>query len=276
TLGCTGKDTRIIAVSAKRSQANKIKDLCYTKINTEITQLKNNISGNSSLNITDIDNKITQLRDELDARIHNDWVMNSEKISQIDQRVHNDWIRLKINAISLKTYIGGLIGAERTVADGEFETFDGAWIFVDFTAYISSMGKITVKTFVNDIVQFVQSREFIHNCEETMHFTLPVLSSGDKKRIAVTMEGTAEITDIQAFAWGQGLNGQALNHPENNDFVYINNNGITTVTGYVGHNISPQIPDVLGGGVTTIIEKSAFSGTDVESVYIPYGVTEIR
>lgn len=45
TLSCAGKDTRVLYASAKRSQSSKVKDLAYTKVNTEIAKLKNEISG---------------------------------------------------------------------------------------------------------------------------------------------------------------------------------------------------------------------------------------
>lgn len=44
TLSCAGKDTRVLCASARRSQSAKVKDLAYTKINTEIAKLKNDIS----------------------------------------------------------------------------------------------------------------------------------------------------------------------------------------------------------------------------------------
>lgn len=46
TLSCAGRDTRILSVSAKRSQAAKVKDLAYTKINRlqqQINDIRENI-----------------------------------------------------------------------------------------------------------------------------------------------------------------------------------------------------------------------------------------
>ncbi len=44
TLSCAGKDTRVLYASAKRSLSAKVKDLAYTKVNTEIAKLKNEIT----------------------------------------------------------------------------------------------------------------------------------------------------------------------------------------------------------------------------------------
>ncbi|MDE6036626.1 MAG: hypothetical protein K2G36_12050 [Ruminococcus sp.] len=46
-LTCAGKDNRLLSVSAKRSQAAKVKDLAYTKINRlqqQINDIQENIS----------------------------------------------------------------------------------------------------------------------------------------------------------------------------------------------------------------------------------------
>lgn len=45
-LACAGKDSRLLAVSAKRSQTTKVKDSAYTKINIEKTRLLKQINEN--------------------------------------------------------------------------------------------------------------------------------------------------------------------------------------------------------------------------------------
>lgn len=61
-----------------------------------------------------------------------------------------------------------------------------------------------------------------------------------------------------------------------NDFIYTVSDGITTVTGYKGSRNLVEIPSTLGGGATTIIDKKAFTESDITGVWIPEGVTEIR
>lgn len=67
TLGCAGKDTRTLYSSSKRSQATKIKDLAYTKVNTEIAKLKKEFSNESSKNFNIIQNQIEQLWDAVNS-----------------------------------------------------------------------------------------------------------------------------------------------------------------------------------------------------------------
>ncbi len=48
TLSCAGRDTRILSVAAKRSQAAKVKDLAYTKINAEKSKMMKEITSSNS------------------------------------------------------------------------------------------------------------------------------------------------------------------------------------------------------------------------------------
>ena len=47
-LTCAGRDTRILSVAAKRSQAAKVKDMAYTKINTEKSKIMKEINSSNS------------------------------------------------------------------------------------------------------------------------------------------------------------------------------------------------------------------------------------
>lgn len=48
SLACAGRDTRILSVAAKRSQAAKVKDMAYTKINTEKSKMMKEITSSNS------------------------------------------------------------------------------------------------------------------------------------------------------------------------------------------------------------------------------------
>lgn len=48
TLSCAGRDTRILSVAAKRSQAAKVKDLAFTKINFEKSKMLKEITNSNS------------------------------------------------------------------------------------------------------------------------------------------------------------------------------------------------------------------------------------
>ncbi len=65
TLSCAGRDTRILSVAAKRSQAAKVKDMAFTKINTEKSRIlkqfesdKNNLQEQINSKSADLDSRI--------------------------------------------------------------------------------------------------------------------------------------------------------------------------------------------------------------------------
>ena len=68
-----------------------------------------------------------------------------------------------------------------------------------------------------------------------------------------------------------------LNIPEDyEDFVYNVSEGLTTITGYIGKKKLLEIPPYLGDGATAIIDKTAFTESEITGVWIPEGVVEIR
>lgn len=74
-----------------------------------------------------------------------------------------------------------------------------------------------------------------------------------------------------------GMSVEYLKIPEDySDFIFDVSDGKTTVTGYIGSKKLLEIPPYLGGGATTIIDKTAFTESKITGVWIPEGVTEIR
>ena len=72
TLSCAGKDTRVLCASARRSQSAKVKDLAYTKINTEIAKLN-----------ADIDEKINSVNENISDKNEE----QSNSVSYVNKRV---------------------------------------------------------------------------------------------------------------------------------------------------------------------------------------------
>lgn len=79
TLSCAGKDTRVLCASARRSQSAKVKDLAYTKINTEIAKLN-----------ADIDEKINSVN----ANISDQNEEQNNNVSYINKRINTCEVRL--------------------------------------------------------------------------------------------------------------------------------------------------------------------------------------
>ena len=110
----------------------------------------------------------------------------------------------------------------------------------------------------------------------TLHFTVPVTADPGTHTVEVSVRGEGTVTDISAYIWGQELTAESPQYTSDSDYTYTVSGGKATVTGYVGSSLFPDIPARLGGGVTTVIDKGAFSDAAVTAAYIPEGVTEIR
>ena len=76
-LACAGKDSRLLSVAAKRSQAVKVKDLAYTKINTEKSKILKQLENNKSDLQQQIDNKSNDIS-ELSSKIQEIWGVINE------------------------------------------------------------------------------------------------------------------------------------------------------------------------------------------------------
>lgn len=182
-----------------------------------------------------------------------------------------------ISVVELKKYTGEVFGKERFIAKTGFSSTRETWVFVDCTLILSGGGLVSASVWLNGIAQTLRPKITLHDGEfSTLHFSFTTKISGGRHQLQIGLRGQADISDIQAFLWGNGVTAETPEITGDNDYTYIINNGSTTVTGYVGKSVFPQIPDNLGGGKTVCIEKNAFSDSEIESIYIPNGVTEIR
>ncbi|MDE5772312.1 MAG: hypothetical protein K2I06_11930 [Ruminococcus sp.] len=82
TLSCAGRDTRILSVAAKRSQAAKVKDMAYTKINTEKSKILKQLESDKSDLQGQISSKDTAISN-LGSRIQN--LVDEDFQGQIDE-----------------------------------------------------------------------------------------------------------------------------------------------------------------------------------------------
>lgn len=182
-----------------------------------------------------------------------------------------------ISVVEFVNYTGEIFGAERIVSKVGFSSRRETWAFIDCTLILSGDGLISVAVYLNGIAQTLRPKITLHNEEHsTLHFTLPVNISGGTHQVRIGVCGNADIADIQAFVWGQEVTEESPEITDENDYLYTVENEVTTVTGYTGKSFYPQIPDSLGGGKTLYIGKNSFTDSEIESVYIPDGVTEIR
>ena len=182
-----------------------------------------------------------------------------------------------ISVIELKKYIGEVFSTERFVAETGFSSTRETWVFLDCTLILSGDGLVSTSVWLNGIAQTLRPKITLHDGEfSTLHFSFTTKISGGRHNIRIGVRGNADISDIQAFLWGQEITAEAPEFTGDSDYLYTTNNGDTTITEYIGKSVFPCIPDNLGGGKTKIIGRNSFSESKIERVYIPDGVTEIR
>lgn len=188
-------------------------------------------------------------------------------------------VTLTINTVELTPYVGEVFASERTVADGRFSCKGQTTAFIDVTMILLGTEDATLAAAVhiNQIAQTVRPKITLHDGEyQTLHFTVPVVVPGGKNSVAVVLAGACEVVDVQADVWGQELTAEAPDPTLESDYTYTISNSQTTVTGYIGSSLSPKIPSYFEGCPTVIIGSESFTESEIQSVYIPDGVTRIE
>lgn len=193
--------------------------------------------------------------------------------------VNNFSVTKSLNTVVLAKNPGYLYEGERTVAGGGFSCKSVTSCFLCFTGIFLAEKNCTsaVKVYLDSVAQELTAKQDLHAGEfSTVSFTFPVTASSGTHTVSVTAAGLAEIQEVSAFVFGQDITEKAPQYTSGEDYKYTVNNGISTVTAYLGASLHPEIPSTLGGGTTTIIDKKAFKESGIIGVWIPEGVTEIR
>ena len=184
-----------------------------------------------------------------------------------------------IRTVEPEKYPGSLYGAERTIARGGFSCRSETFCFLSaglvFVPEEDSEGGVTL--YLDGIAQDFRPRVTLKAYEpQTVFFTVPAKVQGGTHTLEVKAFGSAETGDITAYVYGQEITEESPELTGEEDFTYTISSGKATVTGYLGSSDSPEIPSRLGGGITTIIGKTAFTNSGIRAVWIPEGVEEIQ
>ena len=193
--------------------------------------------------------------------------------------VTNVTVTKSLNTVILEKRLGELYEGEKTAAEGGFSCKSATNCFLSFASvFLAEKNCIAaIKVYLNGIAQEFRTKLTLHAGEfGTASFTIPLSVSAGTHAVSVTASGLAELQDVSAFVFGQEITEKAPQYTSGEDYRYTVNNGISTVTAYLGTSLHPEIPSTLGGGATTIIDKKAFTESDITGVWIPEGVTEIR
>lgn len=186
---------------------------------------------------------------------------------------------MTLRNVFLDTFTPELTGSRETIARGGFavkEAIEG-WVNIGIVLLPTddSTGKLTV--LLDEIAQVYQPVYTLKNGEYiSVHCDVPISPDAGKHAVRIVASGKAEITDITATVWGQDIKAHPVDYTFSDDYIYTIADNKTTITGYIGESLTPEIPDVFEGAPTTYIENTAFTESEITSVRIPEGVEEIR
>ena len=296
TLSCAGKDTRVLYASARRSQSAKVKDLAYTKINTEIAKLKNDIS----------DGEFQALKGEKGDK--GDTGERGEKGDTGERGSDGFSPTVEVSENTDTSYI-----LKTTDKNGSFETpnlkgADGkdspAVEFVHILCDTSLTGTIIECDFkilsensqnicfVGDILLYsetLKDTEIKYLLDDTeINFAIKtsvkgystqhlsaffVAESGEHNFRVVIDSDIAE--QIQGRIIGQNIVPVEAKPTTADDYVYIIENDTVKLIFYKGTEKRIQIPSEIEGKPVTEIDSTCFTYSSVEYVIIPETVEKI-
>lgn len=186
---------------------------------------------------------------------------------------------MTLRNVFLDTFTPELTGSRETIARGGFAVKDAVegWVNIGIVLLptADSIGKLTV--LLDEIAQVYQPIYTLKNGEYTsVHCDVPISPDAGKHTVRIVASGKAQITDITASVWGQDIKAHPVDYTFSDDYIYTISDNKTTITGYIGESLTPEIPSIFEGAPTTYIENTAFTESEITSVRIPEGVEEIR
>lgn len=186
---------------------------------------------------------------------------------------------LTLRSVVLDTFAPELTGDSETIARGGFAVKDAidGWVNIGVVLLptADSTGKLTV--LLDEIAQIYQPIYTLKNGEYmSISCNVPISPDGGKHAVRIVASGYAQIVDITASVWGQDIKAHPMDYTFTDDYTYTIADNKATVTGYIGQSVALEVPDVFEGAKTTVIGITAFTASNIESIKIPEGVTEIQ
>ena len=177
-------------------------------------------------------------------------------------------------------YTGALFEDSRTVALCRFNTDSHTTIQIifNFVLYGTSSSASNLQIILDGVEQsfkplfVVSSGQYI-----TTSIDLPASVLSGNHSVIIQGNGANTIYAGQINVVGHGVSvGGSYDPTSDDDYVYETENDLTNIIFYVGASLSPEIPPLLGGYPINIIRATAFTGSEIETVYIPDGITAIE
>lgn len=181
--------------------------------------------------------------------------------------------------IALETYTGELVVEDKKIAWGSFSTPKATACLLSASITLTASENVPVTFIVtvdDDTHDYVPMQYVTAEQAVTLSFTLPLQLNAGTHKVIITATGSAEITGITAFVYGQELTDKVADYTDSKDYRYTVSENKAAITKYIGTKLQPEIPRILGGAQTVVIGSGAFADTEVTAVYIPDGIIEIQ
>lgn len=177
-------------------------------------------------------------------------------------------------------YTGALFEDSRTVALCRFNTDSHTTIQIifNFVLYGTSSSASNLQVILDGVEQsfkplfVVSSGQYI-----TTSINLPASVLSGSHTVVIQGDGDNTIYRGQLNVLGHGVFVDNTYEPTgDDDYIYETVSNSTNVIYYIGNSVKPEIPLSLNGYSIDTLRATSFFGSEVQTVYIPDGVTAIE
>lgn len=175
--------------------------------------------------------------------------------------------------------VGEVFNNERTVSQINIncKSESPCLLFFNATVFGSSSGNITIKCYMDEIVDDFTVIKTIHADEHSIiSFSLPLIPTIGEHIIEISAIGIGNIISLNSYVLGNIEKYDIHDATEESDYIYINDKEESNIVYYIGESKYPEIPTTLQGLPVSKLLATSFNYSDIVSAYIPEGVEEIE
>ena len=185
-----------------------------------------------------------------------------------------------VGFVTGNVYTGALFNSNRTIAQVSFKAISQSVAQIVFNYVFYGTGSQTnyVDIYINGTKQSfspiisLSSGQYV-----SAALSLPVELLSGSYTIAIQGRGGSTFYAGQINVIGHGITVSSDYQPtSDSDFIYEVDGDNSNIIYYIGDAVNPKIPTALNEKAVKIIRAVGFANSNVESVYIPDGVTTIE
>lgn len=151
-------------------------------------------------------------------------------------------------------------------------------LFVNLNIYGNAEGEFQLKVSINGIDEVFEPKQSVQlNGYSSISYSTSFTMQSGNSEIIISCKGTGSVVNGNVIACGHGIERYERFEPTTkDDYLYISSSDNIYTRGYIGNKTNISIPTEIDGIPVKTIGAATFNYSDVTSVYIPDGVTEIE